>query len=160
MGFGEEDGEEFHQVKVALVPVVELDVPDEFGVGGHVVASDHATVPPAAELHPDVSSDEVVRVRGRGMRRRGVGAARVFCGGGSPETLRSPWVGGGCDGGDRGAETEGSLPPWARTSQLSPRTLGVGISRVGEDGVGVVVRGSRCEERVRSAIVGVGAGST
>ncbi len=32
MGFGEEDGEEFDQVKVALVPVVELDVPDEFGV--------------------------------------------------------------------------------------------------------------------------------
>ncbi len=34
MSFGEEDGEEFDQVKVALVPVVELDVPDEFGVGG------------------------------------------------------------------------------------------------------------------------------
>ena len=71
MGFGEEDGEEFDQVKVALVPVVELDVPDEFGVGGHVVVSDHAAVPSAAELHPDVSSDEVVRVRGRRMRRRG-----------------------------------------------------------------------------------------
>ncbi len=71
MGFGEEDGEEFDQVKVALVPVVDLDVPDEFGVSGHVVVSDHAAVPPAAELHPDVSSDEVVRVRGRGMRRRG-----------------------------------------------------------------------------------------
>ena len=78
MGFGEEDGEEFDQVKVALVPVVELDVPDEFGVGGHVVVSDHAAVPPATELHPDVSSDEVVRVRGRRMRRRGVGAARCF----------------------------------------------------------------------------------
>ncbi len=63
------------QVKVALVSVVKLDVPDEFGVGGHVVVSDHAAVPPAAELHPDVSSDEVVRVRGRGMRRRSVGAA-------------------------------------------------------------------------------------
>jgi hypothetical protein len=78
VGFGEEDGEEFDQVKVALVPVVELDVPDEFGVGGHVVVSDHAAVPSAAELHPDVSSDEVVRVRGRRMRRRGVGAARCF----------------------------------------------------------------------------------
>jgi hypothetical protein len=73
VGFGEEDGEEFDQVKVALVPVVELDVPDEFGVGGHVVVSDHAAVPSAAELPPDVSSDEVVRVRGRGMRRGGVG---------------------------------------------------------------------------------------
>ncbi len=111
MGFGEEDREEFDQVKVALVPVVELDVPDEFGVGGHVVVSDHAAVPPVAELHPNVSSDEVVRVRGRGMRRRGVGAR--FLWGGSPETLRSPWVGGGCDGGDGGAETEGSLPPLA-----------------------------------------------
>ncbi len=59
MGFGEE----FDQVKVALVPIVELDVPDEFGVNGHVVVSDHATVPPATEPHPDVSSDEVVRVR-------------------------------------------------------------------------------------------------
>ncbi len=110
MGFGEEDGEEFDQVKVALVPVIKLDVPDEFGVGGHVVVSDHAAVPPATELHPDVLSDEVVRVRGRGRRRR---AAARFLWGGSPETLRSPWVGGGCDGGDGGAETEGSLPPWA-----------------------------------------------
>ena len=66
MSFGEEDGEDFDQVKVALVPVVELDVPDEFGVSGHVVVSDHAAVPPATELHPDVSSDEVVRVRERG----------------------------------------------------------------------------------------------
>ncbi len=59
MGFGEEDGEEFDQVKVALVPVVELDVPDEFGIGGHVVVSDHAAIPPTAELHSDVTSDEV-----------------------------------------------------------------------------------------------------
>ena len=73
MSFGEEDGEEFDQVKVALVPVVELDVPDEFGVGGHVVVSDHAAVPSAAELHPDVSSDEVVRVRGGAIRRRVMG---------------------------------------------------------------------------------------
>jgi hypothetical protein len=78
--FGEEDGEEFDQVKVALVPVVKLDVPDEFGFSGHVVVSDHAAVPPAAELHPDVSSDEVVRVRGRVMRRRGVDkSGRVGC---------------------------------------------------------------------------------
>ncbi len=60
MGFGEEDGEEFDQVKVALVPVVELDVPDEFGIGGHVVVSDHAAIPPTAELHSDVTSDEVM----------------------------------------------------------------------------------------------------
>jgi hypothetical protein len=36
----------------------------------------------------------------------------------------------------------------------------VGIGRVGEDGVGVVVRGAGCKERVRWAVVGVGAGST
>ncbi len=66
MSFGEKDGEEFDQVKVALVPVVELHVPDEeFGVSGHVVVSDHAAVPPAAELHSDVSSDEMLRVWGR-----------------------------------------------------------------------------------------------
>ena len=70
MGLGEKDGEEFDQVKVALIPVLELDVPDEFVLGGHVMVSDHAAVPPRAELHSDVSSDEMVRVRGRGMRRR------------------------------------------------------------------------------------------
>ncbi len=63
MGFREKDGEEFDQVKVALVPVVELHVPNEFDLGGHVVVSDHATVPPVAELHSDDSSDEMVRVR-------------------------------------------------------------------------------------------------
>jgi hypothetical protein len=45
MGFGEKDGEEFDQVTVALVHVVELHVPDEFGFSGHVVVSDHAAVP-------------------------------------------------------------------------------------------------------------------
>ena len=50
MGLGEKDGEEFDQVKVALIPVVETHVPDEFVLGGHVVVSDHATVPPRAEL--------------------------------------------------------------------------------------------------------------
>ncbi len=69
MGLGEKDGEEFDQVKVALVPVFESHVPNEFGLGGHVVVRDHAAVPPRAELHSDVSSDEMVRVRGRGMRR-------------------------------------------------------------------------------------------
>ena len=61
MGLGEKDGEEFDQVKVALIPVLELDVPDEFVLGGHVMVSDHAAVPPRAELHPDESSDEMVR---------------------------------------------------------------------------------------------------
>ena len=37
MGLGEKDGEEFDQVKVALIPVVETHVPDEFVLGGHVV---------------------------------------------------------------------------------------------------------------------------
>jgi hypothetical protein len=69
MGLGEKDGEEFGQVKVALVPVVETNVPDEFVLGGHVVVSDHAAVPPRAELHADVSSDEVVRVRRGGVLR-------------------------------------------------------------------------------------------
>ena len=64
MSFGEKDGEEFDQVKVALVPVVELHVPDEFGFSGHVVVSDHAAVTPTAELHADVSSDEMVRMTG------------------------------------------------------------------------------------------------
>ena len=60
MGFGKEDGEEFGQVEVALVPVVELHVPDEFVVSGHVVVSDHAAVPLTAELHSDVTSDAVM----------------------------------------------------------------------------------------------------
>jgi hypothetical protein len=65
MGFREKDGEEFDQVKVALVPVVELHVPNEFGLDGHVVVSEHAAVPPVAELHSDESSDEMAR-EGRG----------------------------------------------------------------------------------------------
>ena len=69
MGFREKDGEEFDQVKVALIPVFETNVPDEFVLGGHVVVSDHAAVPPRAEFHSDVSSDKMVRERGRGMRR-------------------------------------------------------------------------------------------
>ena len=68
MGLGEKDGEEFDQVKVALIPVFEPNVPDEFVLGGHVVVSDHAAVPPRAELHPDESSDEMVRGRGGGRR--------------------------------------------------------------------------------------------
>ena len=56
MGLGKKNGEEFDQVKVALVPVFETNMPDEFVLGEHVVVSDHAVVPPRAELHPDVSS--------------------------------------------------------------------------------------------------------
>ena len=160
MSFGEEDGEEFDQVKVALVPVVELDVPDEFGVSGHVVVSDHAAVPPATELHPDVSSDEVVRVRGRVRRRRGLGEEIT----GDPSL---PMGRRGLRWWEMGGESLRSLPPWADSwgestrghhspvsvpSYLSPRTLGVG-TKVGEVGAG-------CEERVRWAIVGGGAGST
>ena len=73
MGLGEKNGEKFDQVKVALVPVFKTHVPDEFVLGGHVVVSDHAAVPPRAELHPDVSSYEMVRGRGGGMRRRVIG---------------------------------------------------------------------------------------
>ena len=67
MSLREKNGEEFDQVEVALIPIVELHVPDEFGVGGHVVVGDHAAVPPAAELHADVSTDEMARVRGGGV---------------------------------------------------------------------------------------------
>ena len=63
MGLGEKDGEEFDQVKVALIPVFEPHVPNEFGLGGHVVVSDHAAVPSGSELHSDEPSDEMVRVR-------------------------------------------------------------------------------------------------
>ncbi len=73
MGLGEEDGEEFDQVKVALIPVVEPHVPNEFGLGGHVVVRDHAAVPPRAEFHADLPSDEVVRKGGGGMRGRVMG---------------------------------------------------------------------------------------
>jgi hypothetical protein len=73
MGLGEEDGEEFDQVKVALIPVVETHVPDEFVLGGHVVVRDHAAVPPRAESHADLPSDEMVRVRVGGMRGRVLG---------------------------------------------------------------------------------------
>ena len=73
MGLGEKDGEEFDQVKVAPIPVLKLHVPDEFVLGGHVVVSDHAAVPPRAELHPDESSDEMVRGRGGGRRGRVLG---------------------------------------------------------------------------------------
>ena len=60
MGLGEKDGEEFDQIKVALIPVFKPHVPNEFGLGGHVVVSDHAAVPPTTELHSDVTSDEVM----------------------------------------------------------------------------------------------------
>ena len=68
MGLGEKDGEEFDQIKVALIPVFKPHVPNEFGLGGHVVVRDHAAVPPRAELHADESSYEMVRGRGGGMR--------------------------------------------------------------------------------------------
>ncbi len=130
--------------------------------------SDHAAVPPATELHPDVSSDEVVRVRGRGrgMRRRGV------CGGGLPGTLLSPWVGGDCGGGKWGGEFLKSLPQWADSwgestrghlngvpSYLPPRTLGVG-TKVGEEGVegGVIVGGAGVHDGVGPAIGWLGCG--
>jgi hypothetical protein len=63
MGLGEKDGEEFDQVKVALIPVFEPHVLNEFGLGGHDVVSDHAAVPSVSELHSDESSDEMVTVR-------------------------------------------------------------------------------------------------
>ena len=73
MGLGEKDGEEFDQFKVALIPVFKPHVPNEFGLGEHVVVSDHAAVPPRAELHADKSPYEMVRGRGGGMRVLGEG---------------------------------------------------------------------------------------
>ncbi len=62
VGGGHDDGGEFLQVEVALIAVIEGNVPDEFVVGGDVVVGDHAVEPPATELHPDAASD-------KGMRR-------------------------------------------------------------------------------------------
>ncbi len=45
MGFGEKVGEKLDQVKVALVPVVKLDVPDEFGVSEHVAPPQYHRLP-------------------------------------------------------------------------------------------------------------------
>ena len=64
MSLGEKNGEEFDQIKVALIPIFEPHVPNEFGLGGHVVVHDHAAVPPWAELHSDEAANEMVRVRG------------------------------------------------------------------------------------------------
>ena len=97
MGLGEKNGEELDQVKVALIPVFEKNVPDEFVLGGHVVVSDHAAVPPRAELHADKSPYEMVRGRGGGMRVLG---GRE----GLPWPLPSPWGRGDCGGGKGGRD--------------------------------------------------------
>ncbi len=67
MGFREKDGEEFDEVQVALIPIIEDHVPNKFVVG------DHAAKPPGPELHSDVPSDEVMRATGlaRARERRG-----------------------------------------------------------------------------------------
>ena len=67
MGLREKDGEEFNEVQVALIPIIEDHVPNEFVVG------DHAAKPPGPELHSDVSSDEVMGATrlARARKRRG-----------------------------------------------------------------------------------------
>ena len=60
MSFGEKDGQEFGEVEVTLIAVVELHMPNKFVVRGHVVVSDHAAIPTGTELHSDVTSDEVM----------------------------------------------------------------------------------------------------
>ena len=60
-GQREHDGGEFRLVEVALIVVIEDNVPDEFAVCGDVMVCDHAVEPQAAELHPDVASDEGMR---------------------------------------------------------------------------------------------------
>ena len=73
MSFREKDGEEFDEVQVALIPIIEDHVPNEFVVRGHVVVGDHAAIPPGPELHSDVSSDEVMGATrlARARKRRG-----------------------------------------------------------------------------------------
>ena len=61
VGGGQDDGGELLQVEVALIAVIEDNVPDEFVVCGDVMVCDHAVEPQAAELHPDVASDEGMR---------------------------------------------------------------------------------------------------
>ena len=60
-GQGKHDGGEFNLVEVALIAVIEYNVPDEFAVCGDVMVCDHAVEPQAAELHPDVAPDEGMR---------------------------------------------------------------------------------------------------
>jgi hypothetical protein len=55
------DGGKLLQNEVALIAVIEGNVPDEFVVGGDVVVGDHAVEPPVTELHPDAASDEEMR---------------------------------------------------------------------------------------------------
>ena len=52
------DGGKLLQNEVALIAVIEGNVPDEFVVGGDVVVGDHAIEPPATKLHPGAASDE------------------------------------------------------------------------------------------------------
>ena len=108
-----------------------------------------------------VISNIIKRLSRTTDEKEGCRVAR-FLWGGSPETLRSPWVGGEGGGGIWGGEVLMSPPQWADSwgestrghsplsvpSYLSARTLGVG-TKVGEVGAGVVVRGAGCEERVR-----------
>jgi hypothetical protein len=67
MSFGEKDGQEFGEVEVTLITVVELHVPNKFVVREHVVISDHAVKPTDTELHSDVTSDEVMGEEKGGM---------------------------------------------------------------------------------------------
>ncbi len=57
----EKDGKEFDEGQVALIPIIEDHVPNEFVVRRHVVVGDHAVKPPGPELHSDVPFDEVMR---------------------------------------------------------------------------------------------------
>ncbi len=57
-GDGKHDGGEFCSIEVALIAVIEDNVPDELVVCGDVMVCDHAVEPQAAELHLDVASDE------------------------------------------------------------------------------------------------------
>ncbi len=61
VGGGQDDGGELLQVEVALIAVIEGNVPDKFVVGGDVVVGDHAVEPPATKLHSDAASDEGMR---------------------------------------------------------------------------------------------------
>ncbi len=78
MSFGEKDGQEFGDVEITLISVVELYVPNKFVVRGHVVVSDHAVIPTGTErdhaviptgteLHLDVDPSLPMGQRGVAM---------------------------------------------------------------------------------------------
>ncbi len=93
MGVGQKDGQEFGEVEVTLIAVVELHVPNEFVVHGHVVVSDHAAIPTGTELHSGVSSNEVMGEGKVGARVGVDGVGVIMMGAESEERVQIGLVG-------------------------------------------------------------------